>query len=269
MPPRSDGGRPHLAARAAAAFGARAIAAAEHAGGLGDLTWRVANAIVRLRVSPKAVSRQLYVMGVQSTGIVVVTGALAGVVTSQQGSYQMTSVVPDYVLGSLVVETVILEMGPVLTALVLVGRIGARITAELGTMVVSEQIDAFEALGRDPLEILGTPRVVAGVIVMPLLVGLSNITGCATGFLAANLDSGLGLERFLYGARLFWNSWDIVYSVTKALAFGLFIPLIAVHMGFRTTGGAEGVGKITTRAVMFMTVTILVLDAMFPPLLLN
>ena len=208
-------------------------------------------------------------MGIESLPIVLVTGSLAGIVTSQQGGYQMTGAIPQYVLGSLVVQTVVLEMGPVLTAIVLVGRVGARITAELGTMKVSEQIDAFYSLGRDPVAILGAPRVVAGVIVMPFLVGIADVIGICAGMVAARIDGGLGFESFLYGARLFWHSWDLLYSLTKALVFGLAIPLISVHMGFQTRGGAEGVGRTTTDAVMFMTLTILILDALFPPLMLQ
>ena len=241
----------------------------EHAGGLGILFGQIVVAIVSLKVSIRSVLNQMYIMGIQSLPIVLVTGSLAGIVTSQQGGYQMTSAVPDYVLGSLVVETVVLEMGPVLTALVLVGRIGARITAELGTMVVSEQIDAFKSLGRDPVAILAAPRVIAGVLVLPLLVGIADLIGILAGVQAANTTVGLGQESFYFGARLFWHSWDLTYSATKAIVFGLSIPLISVHMGLKTKGGAEGVGLTTTQAVMFMTLTILILDAMFPPLLLN
>lgn len=252
-----------------AGAGRRASITAEHAGGLGRLLYDVVVATVRLRVNVRDVIHQFYVMGIQSLPIVLVTGSLAGIVTSQQGGYQMTSVMPPYILGSLVVQTVVLEMGPVLTAIVLVGRVGARITAELGTMVVSEQIDAYHSLGRDPVELLAAPRVLAGVVVMPLLVGIADFIGIVAGMVAANLDVGLGSEAFLYGARLFWHSWDLFYSFTKALVFGLAIPLISVHMGLRTKGGAEGVGRTTTQAVMFMTLTILILDALFPPLMLN
>ena len=241
----------------------------EHAGGLGLLSWQIIRATVRLKVSMRSVLNQMYIMGVQSLPIVLVTGSLAGIVTSQQGGYQMTSAMPAYVLGSLVVETVVLEMGPVLTAIVLVGRIGARITAELGTMVVSEQIDAFKSLGRDPVAILAAPRVIAGILVLPLLVGIADMIGILAGVGAAYLDVGLGVESFFYGARLFWHSWDLLYSLTKALVFGLAIPLISGHMGLKTKGGAEGVGITTTQAVMFMTLTILILDALFPPLMLN
>lgn len=241
----------------------------DHAGGLGLLSWAILLSIVRLQFRFRDFVRQLYVMGVESLPIVFVTGALAGIVTSQQGGYQMTGAIPLYVLGSLVVETVVLEMGPVLTAIVLVGRVGARITAELGTMTVSEQIDAFHSLGRDPVPILATPRVLAGIVVLPLLVCFANAVGILAGMLAARIDVGLGFESFLYGARLFWHNWDVLYSLTKATVFGLAIPLISVHMGFRTKGGAEGVGRTTTDAVMFMTLTILILDALFPPLMLN
>jgi phospholipid/cholesterol/gamma-HCH transport system permease protein len=211
----------------------------------------------------------MYVMGVQSLPIVIVTASLAGIVTSQQGGYQFTGSIPLYVLGSLVAETMVLEMGPVLTAIVLVGRVGARITAELGTMVVSEQIDAYHSLGRDPVAILVAPRIMAGIVVMPILVAIADAVGILVGMFAAKLTTGLGYESFLYGANLFWHSWDLVYSLTKALAFGFAIPLISTHMGLRTAGGAAGVGRQTTASVMFMTLTILALDALFPPLMLQ
>lgn len=241
----------------------------EHAGGMGRLLKDVVSAIVRLKVSAREVVTQMQVMGIQSLPIVLVTASLAGVVTSQQGGYQFQGNLPLYVLGSLVVQTMVLEMGPVLTAIVLVGRVGARITAELGTMVVSEQIDAYHSVGRDPVAILVAPRVIAGIIVMPLLVAIADLVGILVGMFAAKLTTGLGYESFLYGARLFWHSWDLLYSLTKALAFGFAIPLISTHMGLRTGGGAAGVGRQTTAAVMFMTLTVLILDALFPPLMLQ
>ena len=242
---------------------------AEHAGQLGLLVWSTLVAAVRLRISFREFVHQLYVMGVQSIPIVMVTSVLSGIVTSQQGGYQITATVPLYVLGSVTVTSVVLELAPVLTAVVLVGRVGARITAELGTMVVSEQIDAYRSLGRDPVIALAAPRILAGILVMPLLVGISNSVGIFSGMVAADLTLNLSYETFLYGARLFWHSWDIVYSFMKSLVFGFAIPVIAIHMGFRTRGGAEGVGSTTTASVMFQTLTVLILDAMFPPLFLN
>ncbi|HEY8484519.1 MAG TPA: ABC transporter permease [Longimicrobiales bacterium] len=242
---------------------------AQHAGQMGLLVWGIAVAVVRGRVPLRDVVAQMYWMGVRSLPIVVVTGVLSGVVTSQQGGYQFTGSVPLYVLGSVVTSSVILELGPVMTAVVLIGRVGARITAEFGTMQVSEQIDALYSLGRDPVQVLAAPRVVAGVIVVPLLVAIANVSGLFAGMLAAQSTVGLGPESFFYGARLYWHNWDLFYSLMKGVTFGFVIPLIASHMGFRARGGAEGVGRATTASVMFMTLTVLFLDATFPPLLLN
>jgi phospholipid/cholesterol/gamma-HCH transport system permease protein len=242
---------------------------AEHAGEMGMLGWAVLRSMVRLRVSSREILNQIHIMGVQSIPIVLVTAVLAGIVTSQQGGYQFTGTIPLYVMGSVVVESVVLELGPVLTAVVLVGRIGARITAELGTMKVSEQMDALYSVGRDPVAMLATPRIIAGVIVVPILTAMAIIVGIIAGQISAQLTLGLGWEAFFYGARLFWHNWDMVYSLTKAVVFGLAIPVISIHMGFRTKGGAAGVGRTTTASVMFMTLTILILDALFPPLLLQ
>jgi len=107
------------------------------------------------------------------------------------------------------------------------------------------------------------------VITMPILVAFADVIGIWAGQLTAQIVGGVGREEFMYGARLFWHSWDLLYGFSKAAIFGLIIPLISVHMGLRTKGGAEGVGLQTTRAVMFMILTILIIDAMFPQLMLD
>ena len=250
-------------------IGRTSAAVTEHAGQMGILFWKVVVGLVQLRVSYREILTQIYVIGVQSVPIVIVTAILAGIVTSQQGGYQFTGTIPLYVMGSIVTTSVILELAPVLTGIVLVGRVGARITAELGTMEVSEQIDAFHSVGRDPITALAAPRIVAGVIALPLLTAVSIIVGLYSGMVSAQLTLGLGSEAFFFGARLFWHNWDLLYSLSKAATFGLAIPLISTHMGFRTSGGAAGVGKTTTQSVMFMTLTILILDALFPPIFLD
>ncbi len=242
---------------------------AEHGGQMGLLLWTTVVSVLRMRVSGSELSRQIYVMGVQSLPIVMVTAVLSGIVTSQQGGYQLVSSIPLYILGAVTTTSVVIELGPVLTAVVMVGRVGARITAELGTMMVSEQIDAYHSVGRDPVQILAVPRILAGVLVMPLLVGVANMTGILAGMIAANISLDLSYENFMYGARLFWHSWDVFYALMKSLTFGLAIPLISIHMGFRTRGGASGVGRVTTQSVMFQTLTILIADAIFPPLFLQ
>ena len=242
---------------------------AEHAGQLWLLVWSMGLAVASFRVRGAEVLRQVGIVGIQSIPIVLVAAGLIGVVTSQQGGYQMQGNLPLYVMGSVVVQSVVLEMGPVLTAIVMIGRVGARITAELGTMKVSEQIDALYSVGRDPVAILAAPRVLAVMISMPVLVSMANAVGILTGMYSAQYTLGMGQETFAYGAQVFWHSYDLVYSLLKAIVFGTAIPIIAVHMGFRTAGGAEGVGRTTTQSVVFMTLTVLVLDAMFPPLFLQ
>jgi phospholipid/cholesterol/gamma-HCH transport system permease protein len=242
---------------------------ARHAGGMAILIWQIGAAILRGRVSFREVVAQGYSMGAASIPLVCVTGILSGLVTSQQGGYQFTSSVPLYVLGSVVAESIILELGPVMTAFVLIGRVGARITAEIGTMKVTEQIDALLSLGRDPVSVLAAPRVIAGTIATPLLVGLANTVGVFAGLVASRAMMGLGYDSFLYGAQLFWHNFDLLYSLAKGLVFGFVIPVISCHMGFQTRGGAEGVGRATTSSVVIMIITVLALDALFPPLFLN
>ncbi len=258
-----------LGRRWLASIGRRAEGIAQHAGQLTAIFWGSVLAIVRGQVSWRQVLREMYAMGVQSVPIVLVTGILAGVVTSQQGGYQFTGSVPLYVVGSVVVSSVVLELGPVLTAIVFIGRVGARITAELGTMKVSEQLDALQSLGRDPIRTLGAPRILAGTLVLPLLVAIANIIGVLGGMVTAQATLGLGRETFLYGATLFFHTFDLFYSVGKGMVFGFIIPLLAVHMGFRTYGGAEGVGRATTTAVVYMIMAVLVLDATFPMIFLR
>lgn len=258
-----------LPVRAIGWLGRKSNAIARNTGELSLIVWGILSALVRGQLSLRAIVREMYAMGVQSLPIVLVTGILSGVVTSQQGGYQFTGSVPLYVVGSVVVSSIILELGPVLTAVVFVGRVGARITAELGTMKVSEQIDALQSLGRDPVRTLAAPRIIAGTLVLPMLVAIANLIGIVGGMFTAEATLGLGRETFLYGARLFFHTFDIFYSVGKGMVFGFVIPLIGVHMGFHTHGGAEGVGRATTSAVVYMILAVLIFDATFPMIFLR
>jgi phospholipid/cholesterol/gamma-HCH transport system permease protein len=242
---------------------------ARHVGGMAILTGRIGQATLTGKVSPGIVVGQAFEMGVQSLPLVVAAAILSGIVTSQQGGYQFTSTMPLYLLGSIVTASVVLELGPVMTAFVLIGRVGARITAELGTMAVSEQIDALYSLGRDPVAVLAAPRLLAGLLTTPLLVGIADAVGVFSGIVAAQATVGLGPEAFLHGARVYWHSWNLFYSIMKSGLFGFAIPIISLHMGLTTHGGAEGVGRNTRSAVVFMIITVLVLDAVLPPLFLK
>ena len=208
-------------------------------------------------------------IGAGSLFIVLLISAFAGAVTALQTGYQFTGSIPYYVVGTLVVSSIILELGPVLTALILAGRIGARYAAELGTMRVTEQIDALESLGRSPASHLVIPRVLAGLIMIPALTVLANLSGILSGWISVKAVLPVTDADFIYGAQYYWRPWDAWYSVIKAFFFAGSITIISCYMGFNTQQGAEGVGKSTTTAVVTSSVLILVLDTVLTRLLLN
>jgi phospholipid/cholesterol/gamma-HCH transport system permease protein len=208
-------------------------------------------------------------IGAGSLFIVMLISAFAGAVTALQTGYQFTGAIPYYVVGTLVVSSIILELGPVLTALILAGRIGARYAAELGTMRVTEQIDALESLGRSPASHLVIPRVLAGFIMIPALTVLANLSGVVSGWVSVKAVLPVTDADFIYGAQYYWRPWDAYYSIIKAFFFAGSITVIACYMGFNTQQGAEGVGRSTTTAVVTSSVLILVLDTVLTRLLLN
>jgi phospholipid/cholesterol/gamma-HCH transport system permease protein len=208
-------------------------------------------------------------IGAGSLFIVLLISAFAGAVTALQTGYQFTGSIPYYVVGTLVVSSIILELGPVLTALILAGRIGARYAAELGTMRVTEQIDALESLGRSPSSHLIIPRVLAGLIMIPVLTVFADVMGIGAGWFSMKLVLPITDADFAYGARTFWRPFDATYSVVKAFFFAGCITIISCYMGFNTQQGAEGVGRSTTGAVVSSSVMILLLDVVLTKLLLN
>jgi phospholipid/cholesterol/gamma-HCH transport system permease protein len=208
-------------------------------------------------------------IGAGSLFIVLLVSSFAGAVTALQTGYQFQGNLPYYVVGTLVVESIVLELGPVLTALVLAGRIGARYAAELGSMRVTEQIDALESLGRSPASHLIIPRVLAGLVMIPVLTIFANAIGVLAGWWSAKQVLPIGNADFTYGAQYYWRSFDAYYSVIKAFFFAGAITLIPCYMGFNAQQGAEGVGKATTTAVVATSVTILLLDTLLAKLLLH
>jgi phospholipid/cholesterol/gamma-HCH transport system permease protein len=208
-------------------------------------------------------------IGVGSLFIVLLVSSFAGAVTALQAGYQFQGNLPWFVVGTLVTQSIILELGPVLTGLILAGRIGARYAAEIGTMRVTEQIDALESLGRSPASHLLVPKVVAGLVMIPVLVVFANVIGVATGWLAASQVMPVTNADFAYGAQAFYRPFDAYYSLIKAFFFAASITFIPCYMGFNTGQGAEGVGRATTGAVVSSSVLILLLDTLLAKLLLH
>jgi phospholipid/cholesterol/gamma-HCH transport system permease protein len=241
---------------------------ATHMGRFSRLVVEIVRGLVEWRIwVPRAVEQAMHV-GVGSLFIVLLTAAFAGGVTSLQAGYQFTGSIPVYFAAGVIVQSIILELGPVLTAMVLAGRIGARYAAELGTMRVTEQIDALESLGRSPVSHLVIPRVVAGTLMLPVLVIFADLTGVLSGWGAARSTLEITNADFIYGARYFFRPFDMWYSLIKAVFFGLAVTVVPCYMGFSTQKGAEGVGRATTGAVVTASVLILALDAFLSQILL-
>ena len=200
-------------------------------------------------------------LGVQSLPIALFIATFTGIVLALLASYSFTGAVPLYFVGTLVGKTVMLELAPVLTGLALAGRVGANIAAELGTMRVTEQIDALETLTYDPMAYLIVPRVIAGTLMFPLIVGASMVIGVGAGWIASVVLLHLSSPEFVKGLRLFFQTFDVEYGLVKSASFGFAVTMIGCRRGLRAEGGAVGVGRAATSAVVFSAVMILVLDA--------
>jgi len=242
---------------------------ASHVGRVTYLMWEFSRGLGEWRVwVPRAAEQGVHV-GYGSLFIIILTAGFAGGVTALQAGYQFTGGIPVYFAAGVIVESIILELGPVLTALILAGRIGARYAAELGTMRVTEQIDALESLGRSSISHLVIPRVVAGTIMLPVLVVFADAVGIGVGWVAAKGSLGISNADFIYGARYFFKPFDLWYSMIKSFAFGLAITIIPCYVGFSTKQGAEGVGRSTTAAVVSASVLVLFLDVALAKILLQ
>ena len=245
------------------------LMAMSQVGRLSLFTLEMFRAIGEWRIWVPRTFEQAQHVGFGSLFIVMLTAGFAGAVTALQTGYQFRGNFPLYMVGGLVVQTIILELGPVLTALLLAGRIGARYAAELGTMRVTEQIDALESLGRSPLSHLILPRVLAGTLMLPVLVIFADLIGVLAGWwFAATGSLQITNADFIFGAQFFFRPWDLWYSIIKSVAFGLAISVVPCYVGFTTKQGAEGVGRATTAAVVSSSVSILFLDAVLAQVLL-
>lgn len=250
------------------AVGRWTLQAATHFGRLSYLVVEIVRGFVEWRVWVPRAFEQASHVGYGSMFIVFLTAGFAGGVTALQAGYQFTGSIPIYFAAGVITQSIILELGPVLTALILAGRIGARYAAELGTMRVTEQIDALESLGRSSVSHLVIPRVVAGTIMSPVLVVFACVVGVGAGWLGAKSSLAITDADFIYGARYFFRPWDVWYSMIKSLFFGLAVSLVPCYVGFNTGKGAEGVGRSTTAAVVSSSVLILALDALLAKILL-
>ena len=216
--------------------------------------------LVRGLRSVRLVIDEMHAIGVQSLVLVLIVSLFTGAVAAVQAAYQFSTVVPLKYIGSVILRSVIIELGPVLTALIVGGRVGAAIAAELGTMRVTEQIDALEAMAINPVRYLVVPRVVASVVMLPILVLIANAVAIFGGYVVSITSIGVTTHTYVQGLQDFFYLRDLWSGIIKAVVFGAIIGWMGCYHGFRTEGGAEGVGVATTRAVVSSCVLVLISD---------
>jgi phospholipid/cholesterol/gamma-HCH transport system permease protein len=206
------------------------------------------------------VVQQMSAIGVESLWLVFVVSIFTGAVAAVQAAYQFSTVVPLKYIGSVILRSVIIELGPVLTALVVGGRVGASIAAELGTMKVTEQIDALRAMAINPVRYLVVPRVIAALVMLPVLTIFSNTIAIFGGYVVSVTSIGVSTHTYVIGLKQFFYMKDLLSGLLKAGFFGGIIGWMGCYYGFATEGGAEGVGQATTRAVVASCVLVLISD---------
>ncbi len=247
----------------AAIAGAWLVALTEYAGQLGVL---LAQAVGGCFVKPKRwrlVLYELWKIGAQSWLIVALCSLFIGMVLALQSAYQMKRLAAEIYIASLVSLSVVREIGPVMTALIVAGRVGSAIAAELGTMKVTEQIDALVTLATDPVRFLVVPRLVATLVAMPLLTLWADGLGVLGGFLIGTVKLGILPSVYWKMTTLPLVFKDLSSGLLKSGIFALIICIVSCFEGFRAEGGAEGVGRATTTAVVSSFMFIIAADCLF------
>jgi phospholipid/cholesterol/gamma-HCH transport system permease protein len=211
---------------------------------------------------------QMYYIGVQSLPIVALTSFFTGMILALQSGHEMAVFGAKMYVGTLVSLSLIRELGPVLTGVVIAGRVGAGIAAELGSMKVTEQIDALKAMGTDPVEKLVTTRFIAGLLMVPALTILADGLGITGGLLVSNSTFGISPQQYWKTVLDPLTLDDVIMGVIKPVIFGIMLIWTACYTGLSTTGGTEGVGRSTTNSVVISSILILVGDYFVTQMLL-
>lgn len=201
---------------------------------------------------------QVYFIGVKSSSIIVLTAAFSGMVLGLQGYYTLRKFGSEALLGPAVGLSLIRELGPVMAALMVTARAGSASAAEIGIMRITEQIDALEAMAVNPMKYLVVPKVIAGLIAIPLLTAIFDVVGIYGGYLVGVKLLGVGAGTYFSEMRTMVEMSDIRGGFLKSLSFGLIVTWVCTYKGFYTGYGAEGVGKATTEAVVLSSVLVLV-----------
>jgi phospholipid/cholesterol/gamma-HCH transport system permease protein len=213
------------------------------------------------------IREQLYHLGVMSLSVVAITGFTTGFVLSAQSFYQLGEKGMAGVTGVMVGKAMITELGPILTALMVTGRVGASMCAELGTMKVTEQIDALKSMAINPNAYLVAPRFIAGILMIPLLTLFCIVMGIFGGYLISVFFFHMSPTTFFQPMKVHISTFDVASGIIKAFIFGVLLVTVCCYRGMNTSGGAAGVGRSTTQSVVTSYVLILVSDFLLTMLL--
>ncbi len=242
------------------ALGQKTLAFLEEFGQISILLWGMIKNLKNIPRTRKGILYQMEHIGVDSLPLVIIISIFTGAVAAWQAAYQLKGIAPLSLLGGTTSRAIITELGPVLTGIVIAGRVGASIAAELGTMKVTEQIDALEIMAIDPIRFLAMPRFLASVLMMPVLVIFANSIAIAGAFVVSDYFLNVPFGVFFNSVRQFFVFSDMTGGLIKTIIFGGITALLGCHIGFRTTGGAEGVGLSTIRSFVMSAAMILILD---------
>ena len=215
------------------------------------------------------IALQMDIIGVGSLPIVILTGFFSGLVITMQLSRALEQYGATGQVGQIVAITLVRELGPVLTALLVAGRNASGIASELGSMKVTEQIDAMRALGTDPIQKLVTPRMIATCVMLPMLTIIADFVGLLGGYMIASLSLGLTTSQYWTSAYQALEYNDIVQGLLKPFVFAFIISVVGCYYGLRTTGGTQGVGRATTQAVVVASVWVFVVTALLTRIFVN
>ncbi|MCI0337818.1 MAG: ABC transporter permease [Acidobacteria bacterium] len=233
------------------------------------LTWRVLRSVYRPPYYLREIVHQMDVSGFGSLPIILLTGFFTGAVLALNTGNTLQRFGVQNVSGQLVATSLIRELGPVLTCLMLAGRVGSGIAAELGSMLVSEQIDAMRALGTDPIKKLVIPRIVALVTMAPALTIICDMVGTLGGLLTAMTFQGQASSVYLASAQEAVDFNEIIGGLIKPTVFGFIIAILGCYKGLSTTGGTVGVGRSTTQAMVSASILIIAVDFLLQKLILS
>jgi len=238
-------------------------------GGLGEFLFQMVRSAARPPYEGRELLRQMDEIGAKSLPLVALAGAAIGVVLSLHTRDSLIRFGAESILPALIILSLIKETGPIITALVVSGRVGAGIGAELGSMKVTEQIEAIEASAVDPRKYLGATRVLAAMLMLPLLTVVADFSGIVTGWLANYLVEPMSFKLFLNRGLESANFSDLAPSTLKTVVFGFIIGLIGCYQGMRAQGGTEGVGRASTSAVVLSSLFVILADVVMVRLIIT